>query len=205
MNIVSSDLKMHKEHAIALTSKCFEHEERSLPNCVLSPDEPLYAEWTQLDKMLDAVGKKEKSAVLNELLPCTSTFQPEEPWIIGAFKLPFVYGRTCRGSKLRWREFMELANADKRFQRYVVEDERSSYPSSNAVHCEQHIVSRALFVASNQLRRAVSFSNLDQMRDIRNGMRGLLDALDILMDGETRFRRSVAHDLEAGDLKHEED
>ncbi len=75
---------------------------------------------------------------------------------------------------------MDLDNADPSFQRFVREDERSTYPSSNALHCEQHYVARALFVTAHRLRRAVAFSNLDQMKNIRRVMCNLLVSLDFL-------------------------
>ncbi len=74
--------------------------------------------------------------------------------------------------------------------------EGSSLPSSNALHHEQHFVSRALLITAHRLRTAVAFSNLVQMKKIRAVMGNLLESLDILIETETSARETVALDLQ---------
>lgn len=86
---------------------------------------------------------------------------------------------------------MDLEKSDHALRTFVRQQDRQSLPSSNGLHCEQHFVSRALFIVADRLRTAVAFSNLKQMKDIHGVMLNLLQSLDILVKAETTNREAV--------------
>lgn len=168
---------------------------------MLDPSDPLYDKWTKLDEKLDAMSGSAKRSINLQL---TSMQQLNQPWIVGAFKLPIVFN--LFPGHPTFHEAMNLEKSDHGFRTFVRQQDRQSLPSSNGLHCEQHFVSRALFIAADRLRTAVAFSNLDQMNEIRGVMLNLLQSLDILVKAETTNREAVDRILseEEGMVKGEQ-
>lgn len=174
-------------------SLTFLHEERTLPNCALSLGYPFYREWMRLDEKLEQVGRDAKDRIDLQLNPQREIFK-SAPWFLGAFQMPIVYALRPRHPIVH--NVMDLDESDCQFRDFLRQQDRASIPTSNALHCEQHFVSRALFIAADKLRTAVAFSNLDDMKTIRSVMCNLMESLDILIEEEASQREMVMREVD---------